>query len=386
MPVKKTADVVIVGGGIVGVSVAYFLGELKAGKVILFEKDLLGEGSTGKCAGGIRAQFSTEINIRFALESVKFYEEFKDRFGVDPEFHQYGYLFLITEERDWRAFQKVVELQRSFGIEVELLKEEEIRKRWPFLNTEDILGGTFHYRDGYAGPNEVVQALASHARRLGVQICQKTEVLDIDVSGGRVKSVTTTAGRVETPCVVNAAGPYASVVGRMAGVDIPVQPLRRQIYFTPPYGKLPMKLPMIIDFNSGWYFRREGELILMAGSVDDEPSYNMNTDFEGMLWAAERASHRVPILEEAGISSGWAGLYEISPDNHAILGRVPEVEGFIAANGFSGHGFQHGPVSGKVIAELIVYGEARTIDISPLSIERFKKGDLLVEPITAFQD
>jgi sarcosine oxidase subunit beta len=383
---EKTADVVIIGGGIVGLSIAYHLALKNAGKVVLLEKGQLGEGSTSRCVGGIRTQFSTEINIRFSLESLKTFEAFQEEFGIAPEFRRIGYLFLTTTEQETEVFKENIRLQRKFGIPVEYLNGEEIGSRWSYLRVDDVLGGTFCAWDGYAGPNEVLSGFASGAKRAGVRIHEGTEVVGISTSKGRIRSVQTRDEEISTPVVVNAGGPYAASIGEMVGVKIPVKPLRRQIFITAPFHLTSHPIPLTIDFHRGWYFRQEGDGLLLSGPLDAEPSFNLNTEYEAMVEASENAMSRVPSLEKARIVRGWAGLYEISPDHHAILGRVPGVEGFIVANGFSGHGFQHSPAVGKVISELIVGGKALTIDISSLYIDRFEKGELMLEPMTAFQE
>jgi sarcosine oxidase subunit beta len=251
---------------------------------------------------------------------------------------------------------------------------------------DDILGGTFCPWDGYAGPNEVLSGFVSGAKKAGVRIYEGTEVLGISLSKGKVNGVKTKREEISTPIVVNAGGPFASAIGEMAGVKIPVKPLRRQIFITAPFHLTNQAIPLTIDFHKGWYFRQEVDGLLLSGPLDSEPSFNLGIDYEAMAETSENAIYRVPALERAHIARGWAGLYEISPDHHAILGKVPEVEGFILANGFSGHGFQHSPAVGKVIAELIVEGKPTTIDISPLSIERFEKGELIIEPMTAFKE
>jgi len=383
---KQVADIVIIGGGVIGLSIAYHLGQRKAGKIVLLEKGQLGEGSTSRCVGGIRAQFSTEINIRFSLESMKTFDHFEEEFGVNPEFKKIGYLFLATKEQEAKVFKENVVLQRRFGIPVEWLDAETIRERWPFLKMDDILGGTFCSWDGYAGPSEVLSGFASAAKRDGVKIDEGTEAVEIRVHQGKVAGVRTNRGEIISPVIVNAGGPYASLIGEMAGLRIPVKPLRRQVFVTAPFHLTDQAIPLTIDFHRGWYFRREVDGFLLSGPLDNEPSFNTNTDYEAMVEASENAIFRVPAMEKARIARGWAGLYEISPDNHAILGKVPGVEGLILANGFSGHGFQHSPAVGKVISELIVNGKATTIDISSLSIERFEKGEFLLEPMTAFKE
>ncbi len=376
----------IIGGGVIGLSIAYHLGKKRAGKIVLLEKGQLGEGSTGRCVGGIRTQFSTEINILFSLESIKTFDHFKEEFGIDPEFRKIGYLFLATTDLDVKIFKQNIALQKKFGIPVEWLDPEEITKRCPYLKVDDVLGGTFCSLDGYVGPSEVLSGFARDAKRVGVKIYEGVEVKDILTDQERITGVRTNGGEISTPVVVNASGPYASLIGKMAKLDIPVKPLRRQVFVTAPFHLTDLTIPLTIDFQRGWYFRQEVDGFLISGPLDQEPSFNTNTDYGAMLEASKNAIYRIPALEKARIARGWAGLYEISPDHHAILGKVPGVEGFILANGFSGHGFQHSPAVGKVISELIVDGRASTIDISSLSLERFEKGDHILEPMTAFKE
>lgn len=382
----KVADVVIIGGGIIGLSIAYHLGQRKAGEVVLLEKGQLGEGSTSRCVGGIRTQFSTEINILFSLESLKTFDRFEEEFGVDPEFRKIGYLFLGTTESETEVFKENVKLQKRFDIPVQFLDRNEIKKEWPYLKTDDLSGGTFCDRDGYAGPSEVLSGFVRGARRVGAKIFEGEEAKEILLDQGKVVGVKTDREKISSPLVVNAGGPYASLVGEMAGVTIPVKPLRRQVFVTAPFPLTERSVPLTIDFHRGWYFRREIDGFLLSGPLDREPGWNTAIDYEAMVEASENAIYRVPDFENARIARGWAGLYEISPDHHAILGKVPGLEGLILANGFSGHGFQHSPAVGKVISELIVDGKATTIDISSLSVERFEKGELILEPLTAFKE
>jgi len=383
---EKVADVVIIGGGIIGLSIAYHLGQRKAGRIVLLEKGQLGEGSTSRCVGGIRSQFSTEINIRFSLESMKTFERFEEEFGINPEFRKIGYLFLATTTSEMEVFKENIKLQKGFHIPVEWMDADAIRKQWPYLKMDDILGGTFCARDGYAGPSEVLSGFVGGAKRAGVKIYEGTEAKEILVDQGRVMGVRTSEGEISSPVVVNAGGPYASLVAEMAGLHIPVKPLRRQVFVTAPFHLTDRIFPLTIDFHRGWYFRQEVDGLLLSGPLDMEPSFNTSTDYEALVEASENAIYRVPALEKAQIARGWAGLYEISPDNHAILGKVSCLEGFILANGFSGHGFQHSPAVGKVISELIIEGKATTIDISSLSIDRFERGNLILESLTAFKE
>ncbi|MDH4265059.1 MAG: FAD-binding oxidoreductase [Deltaproteobacteria bacterium] len=382
---EKTAEIIIIGGGIIGASIAYHLAQKGAKGVVLLEKGMLGEGSTAKCAGGIRAQFSTEINIRFSLKSLKFWNRFEEITGVDLGFKKVGYLFLATTEEEWAVFQANADRQHQLGIPVELLSPQEIKYRWPFLKMDDLQGGTFCTWEGYAGPYEAVSGFAKGARRGSVKIHEGTEVLGIHQKNGKIISVRTAQGDIASPIVVNAAGPYAGEVGKMAGVEVPVLPYRRQLFFTAPFPWISDSIPLVIDFHRAWYFRRESAGLLISGPKDNFPSFNINVDYDAMVEVAENSIYRVPLMEKAELNRGWAGSYEISPDNHAILGEAPACQGFFLANGFSGHGFQHSPAVGQVMAELIL-GEKPSIDISCLSVDRFRQGHLIHEPLTAFKE
>jgi sarcosine oxidase subunit beta len=386
-PLPDRADVVIIGGGIVGVSIAYNLAKKSVQHVLLLERGILGEGATAKCVGGIRTQFSTEVNLQFSLLSRKIFAGFQDEFRIDPEFRQIGYLFLAADEARWKVLKANGRLMERLDVEVELLAPEEIQRKWPFLRVDDLVGGSHTPQDGYAGVHEVLQGFIRGARRLGVLLREGVEVVGIQVEAGRIKAVQTSTGeRVKTQILVNASGPYAARVAALAGLNLPVKPLRRQIFFTEFFEELPAVFPLIIDLRYGWYVRREGKRLLLSGPQDASSSFNEGVDFEGQEWTAARSVHRVPILERARIAGGWAGLYEISPDNHAIVGSFPELEGFICASGFSGHGFMHSPAVGIVVSELIVGGKVETLDIHPLRPARFREGDPIHEPLTAFRD
>jgi sarcosine oxidase subunit beta len=384
---EKTADVIIIGGGIIGTSIAAFLSEKMKGTIVLLEKGLLGEGSTSRCAGGIRCQFTTPINIEFSLQSLKIFENFEELFGVDPEFHPSGYLFLASTDEEFEGLKAGVKLQRSYGIDVDVLSPEEIKARWPFLNIDGLVGGTFGGQDGYAGPYEVLQGYVKKARAGGVKIHEECEVTEILSRGGKVLGVKTIHGdTISSPLVINAAGPYAGIVAEMAGVSIPVHPLKRQLFTTAPFHHLPREIPLTIDLNVGWYIRREGSGFLISGPQNKAYGFSLSTNFAGQIFAATHAMHRIPILEKVKISNGWGGLYAITPDNHAVIGRHPNLHGFILACGFSGHGFQHSPATGIVVSELIADGVSTTLDIHPLAADRFATGRLNKEILTAFRD
>jgi len=377
------AEIVIIGAGVVGLSTAYHLARAGLRGILVLERETVGSGSTGRSLGGFRVDFSTEVNIRFSLESMKALEGFAEEFGVDPDLRRIGYLLLTTgEELAARLRENASRLAR-FGVEVEVLRPSEIGARWPYLSTGDLAGGTFCARDGTVGPSELTRGYAAGARRHGVAIREGAEVVGIEVSSGRVTAVRTRTERVPTPRVLCAAGAWSAWIGRMAGVEIPVMPVRRQVFVTGPCPAIQGLVPQVVEVGKGWVFRREGAGFLIYGPQDPAPDGVAALDWGSVGWAVAAAAHRVPALADAEVLGGWAGLYDISPDSHAILGPVPGLEGFFVATGFSGHGIMHSPATGKVMAEAILTGQATTIDIAPLTIERFGRGGLLEEPMTA---
>jgi sarcosine oxidase subunit beta len=381
MDLPPTADVVIIGGGVMGTSTAYHLALKGCRNVLLLEREsFFGIQATGKCAGGIRYQFGTEINVRLSRLSLPMLDRFEEELGQPIDLRYCGYLFLLTSPADVAAFRQNVEMQHRLGVMTRWLEPEEIARMVPLINLEGVLAGTFHERDGLADPNSVVQGYVSGARRLGARLLNDVEVTGIEVAGGRVRGVVTNRGRVAAPVVVNAAGPWAGEVGRMAGVEVPIVPVRRQIVVTGPIPEVPPDFPFVIDFAQSLYFHREGPGILTGMSNPNEPpGFDQSVDEEWELVHLEAAMKRMPILEKATLASHWAGLYEVTPDAHPILGRVPELEGFYIIGGFSGHGFMHGPICGLLLAEEILDGRAHTLDISSLSITRFREGKLIRE-------
>lgn len=381
MNLPRTADVVVIGGGVMGAGTAYHLALKGCRNVVLLEREpLFGTGATGRCAGGIRYQFSTEINVRLSLLSLPMLDRFEEELGQAIDLRYCGYLFLLTEEEDVEAFRANVEMQQRLGVETEWMEPEEIARIVPAVDLEGVIAGTFHARDGLADPNGVVQGYVAGARRVGARLLTDVEVTGIGVEKGRVTGVTTDRGEIATRTIVNATGPWAAEVGRLAGVDIPVVAVRRQIAVTTPVPEIPPDFPFVIDFARSLYFHREGPGILTGMSNPDEvPGYNQSVDEEWEAFHMEAAIGRLPLLERAGLAAHWAGLYENSPDAHPILGRVPGVEGLYCIGGFSGHGFQHGPACGLLLAEEIVDGAARSLDITPLNISRFSEGRELRE-------
>ncbi len=380
MVIPTTADIVIIGGGVMGASAAYHLAQRGVKNILLLEKEeVFGSGATGRCAGGVRYQFSTEINVKLSIESLPMIERFKDEIGQDVNYRQYGYLLVATNEQDATTFKYNVELQNSLGVQTQLLSVDEVRERLPMMRFDDAIAGTFNQKDGTVDPNSVVMGYISAAQKMGVKAISKAEVTGIRVRGDKVESVETNQGAVVTRTVINAAGPWAGLIGQLAGVQIPIVPLRRQMFTTNPLKEVPEDFPFVIDFAQSLYFHREGEGLLIGMSNQNEkPGFDQNVDEEFELVNLEAAIERMPLLEKASRASHWAGLYEVTPDAHPIYGQT-NVDGFLLCTGFSGHGFMHGPVSGKLMSELILDGKFSTVDVSMLDLARFEEGRLIKE-------
>jgi sarcosine oxidase subunit beta len=375
----ERADALIIGGGVVGASIAYHLA-LRGLKPVIFDRSLLGSGNTGRSAGGIRAQFTTEVNIRLSLYSIAFYERFREILGADAEFHQVGYLFLATSAEHWKHFQERVEFQRRFGVQVSLLTAEEVAGRWPFLRADDLRGATYSQKDGFAGPYEVTIAFANAARQRGAVFHEQVEVREIVTERGAVKGLRTSVGEFSSDVVVAAAGPETPALVKPLGLELPVVPYRRHLYMTETFPEIPDGIPLIIDSGTGLYFRKEtGGLMLGMVDKSDPPTFSINVDDGYLEKLVEAALMRVPLLEKANILNGWAGLYDTTPDHHAIVGRVDEVRGLYLAVGFSGHGFMHSPAVGAALSELIVDGAARCVNIDALGMNRFAAGAVVEE-------
>jgi sarcosine oxidase, subunit beta len=380
--VSRTADVVVVGGGVVGASAAYHLAAAGAGRVLVLERaDHLAAGSTGACAGGFRFQFSSAINVRLSQASVPMITGFTQEHGLPLDVVQDGYLFLVRGEELWRHFLAANELHASLGVEAEVLTPEEAASLAPGIATEDLVGATFGPRDGIADPSGLTQGYATLARGSGAEIEFGVEVGVVRTGGDRVLGVDTSDGPIDAGVVVNAAGPWAGVLAATAGVDLPLEPIPRHVLVTGPFDGAPERRTLVIEAMTSFYFHREGAGVLMGmGGASERSSFETATDesfiAEELLPTAVRV---FPPLEAASVEHSWVGLYEMTPDRHPIVGEAPGVAGFYLANGFSGHGFQHAPVVGKLLAELIVGGAATTVDISSLGLDRFERGHLVRE-------
>jgi sarcosine oxidase subunit beta len=368
---KRAAEVVIVGGGIIGASTAYYLAKRGCKDVVVVEKDLLAQASTGLSVGGIRQQFSHPANILLSQESGRIFECFQEEFGKDIRFRQAGYLFLAQHENTWQEFLSAVKIQRDHDVLVEVLSPEEIRKKWPYLHVSDVRGGTFGPKDGYADPYLTAMGFVNASRRLGVIFEERREVTGIKIEGGRIQGVETTKGDLSSPVVVNVAGAWGGKVAGMGGCEIPVRPYRRQVFVTKAFDAIPKPVPMIIDMDVSFYFRGEEPGIMLGMGDPDEPSsFNTHVDWNFLEKVIEAAVHRAPLLERAAILRGWGGLYAVTPDQNPIIGAVPETEGFFCAVGFSGHGFQQGPAVGRILSDLVCDGKTR-FDLKPFSFDRF---------------
>ncbi len=378
----KTADVVVVGGGCMGASTAYHLAERGAGKVLLLEREkFLGMGSTGRNAGGVRYQFSTEVNVRLSLYSLDVISHFHELFGISAEYRPIGYLFLLSTPGEVSTFKGEVAMQHRVGVPwVRYMEPDEITALVPLVNLEGVIGGTFCPRDGLADPNSVTQGFAQAARRHGAQIETETTVTGIRTEAGRVAGVLTDQGEVATNTVVNCAGPWAAQIGEMTGLDIPIVPLRRQYFVTDATPQIPRDHVFTIEMATTLYLHPEGPGLLVGMSNQDEtPQDTYAIDEEFHLKTLERAMYRLPLLEHARVARQLAGLYEVTPDAHPILSGVRALPGMYIAAGFSGHGFQHSPATGKVMSEIILDGASRTVDVSMLDLERFTEGRLIQE-------
>ena len=372
--IPRTADIVIIGAGAVGASIAYHLARRGARDVVVLERELVGSGSTSKAAGGIRVQFGTRVEIEFSLRSIEFFKRFDDEMGVPCDYRQEGYLILLFDEPDLARYRKNVALQTSLGAEVRIVTPDEARAIVPELVVDDVMAAAWGPMDGYASPNDVVQAYAARAREGGVKILEGTPATAIELSGDRVVAVRTPEGRIETPLVVNAGGPQAPLIGRMAGVEVPVDPRRRHIFVTDEFAGVRHPMPLVIDRKSGFYCRSEQRQILMsAGDVGAETEFSAAVDWGMLDQAVDKAVRRIPALEGASIRHAWAGLRPLTPDEHAILDWAPDLRGLYLAVGFCGHGFQHSPATGQVVSELLT-GAPPSIDVTDLSLARFAGG------------
>jgi sarcosine oxidase, subunit beta len=384
----ETADVVIIGGGIVGASVAYHLAEAGCTNTLILEREAAqGLGSTGRATGGVRAQFATAINIKMSRYSIDFIANFKEATGHSSGYDPAGYLFVATDERQLEYLKANRERQIQEGVtNVEIVTAADIALMIPQLRIDDVVGGSFCQTDGFVTPLSILRGFTDRACERGMRLWLETNVTGLQVENGGITGVMTNRGLVQTRAVVNATGAWAAGVARLAGVEIPVSPLRRQLVSTKPLAAMPSRFPMVIDLSDGFHFRPDSQaavpgLLLAWPDEDETPGFRTEFEMEFAEKLLPRAIKRLPCLTDAELlmSRCRAGLYEVTPDHHAIIGEAPGVRGLFLANGFSGHGVMHSPATGRVTAELILDGKASLLDISGLGVERFASGHLLEE-------
>ena len=379
----RTAEVVLIGGGIVGSSIAYHLAEAGCANVLVIERESAqGKGSTGKSMGGVRAQFSTPVNIQMSLYSIPFYASFEERLGHPCGYRAQGYLFCATSAAHMTYLRSNYEKQIALGLkEVRLVAGDEIRGLYPQLRGDDIVGGSFCSSDGFVDPYSAMNGFMAGAAELGASLWKNAAVTGVARRGSGFE-ITTTDGAVSAGKVVNCAGAWSAEIARMVGIDLPVQPLRRMLVPTEPFDEFPHTAPMIIDMSSGFHFRPEGRGFLLAWNDPEEtPGYKMDFEAAFIEKILTRAADRVPVFENLAVNPkrAWAGLYEMTPDHHPVLGESQDVPGFYFANGFSGHGVMHAPATGKILSDLILRGHTELIDASLLDLARFVEGRMIEE-------
>lgn len=369
------ADVVIIGGGVMGISAAYHLTRCGVERVVLLEKDELGEGSTSRSAGGVRAVFSDEINIALGQRSLETFESFDEEFGQEIDLHQVGYLFLLENDADVAVFAKNAELQRSMGVDSRMISVEEAAALSPMIDTAGLKAALWSPRAGHCTPESVVHGYARAAREAGATILTHTAATGLEMDGTTIVGVRTARGRICSGTVMCTAGAWSKDVGSWAGVRLPVEPLRRQILTTEPITDLDPNSPFTIDFSTSLYFHNEGNgLLIGMAEHEDSWSFDVSHDPGWLPSVAEAMQRRVPSLVDVGIASGWAGLYEMTPDANALIGRSQDVPGFFYACGFSGHGFLMGPAVGEVLRDLYL-NKAPVVDVTALGLDRFQRND-----------
>ncbi len=371
------ADLVIIGGGCMGASVAYHLAQRGVKNIILLEREkFLGMGSTRAAAGGVRYQFSTRVNVQLSLYALDVLQRFQDLFGVSAGYKPIGYLFLLSNANDARAFQCNLAMQQSLGVpDARWVSVAEIARLAPRVNLDSIIGGTFCPRDGLADPNTITQGFAARAKECGARIETEVTVTGIRRDARGVAAVQTNRGEIATRTVVCCAGAWSAEIGKMIGVEIPIAPVRRQFFITSPLSEIPRTHPFVIDFSTSFYFHPEGDALLVGMSNPVEtPGYKLTIDEAFREKMLEHAVYRLPLLADTQIAHEVVGLYEVTPDAHPILGEAQAAPGFYIAAGFSGHGFMHSPATGKVMSEIILDGKSSTVDVSMLDLERFAEG------------
>lgn len=380
----KTADAIVIGGGVMGASITFNLAKRGVGRVALLEKDFLAAGSSGKSGAIIRQHYSNVVTARMALRSLRVFQNFADVVGGDAGFIETGFFIIVAPEH-LEGLKANVALQQNVGINASVVSPEEVHDIDPHTYVDDLAAAAYEPESGYADPASTVTSFASAARRLGAEVYQQTKVTGIKVDSGRVQGVVTNKGDIQAPIVVSATGPWTNTVAEMVGVKFPVSPSRHQVATIrrpPGFGK---SHAIYGDFTNLIYLRPETGELTLVGSIDpneaeeqaDPDNFNEGVDFDFIGWSTERLCRRMPVMAQGVSRGGWAGMYSITPDWHPILDRMPGVEGMYVAAGFSGHGFKLSPAVGEMMAALIVDGECQDPDISLFRASRFEEGNLV---------
>ncbi len=374
MIVKSRYKVVVIGGGVIGTAVAFYLAKNGVSDVVVLEKDYLSSGSTGRCGGGIRQQWSERMNVRLAMRSVEHFKRFESEVGFDIEYFQGGYLLLAYTEEEVLLFERNTKMQQEENLDVELLTKNEASSRFSFIDMSGVRAAAYCSSDGHANPHLTTFAYARAAERMGVEVLTHTSAEKIITEDGRIVAVQTSKGKIETEVVVNAAGGYSHEVGAMAGVELPTESYRHQIFVTEPLEHI--MDPLVISFENNFYIRqtKAGNFIMGQGDKDELPGHNVTPTWKFLREMTEKMPKFFPFLRDVRVLRHWAGLYNMSPDAQPIIDRAVDIDNFYYAIGFSGHGFMLAPAVGEAVAEWIVHGEPRSVDISNLSLNRFQEG------------
>jgi len=380
MTLERTADVVVIGAGVQGCSIAYNLAKMGVKDVVVLEKGTICSGSTGRCGAGIRAQWGTEMNCRFGLAAVEKFEQLHEELGMDCGLNQSGYLMVAYKESEFDQLQKSMKLQNSLGIDTRVVSYSEAREICPGLAADDAVGFTFHNRDGHADPFLTTFAYMEAAKRLGVTFHRFTEVTDVKTVSGRIAGVVTNRGEIDAPVVVNAAGGYSQIIANMAGVRIPNFSERHEIIITEPVepGVCP---PMLMSFSGNYYIQQRPHGSIIGGcSPEGHPEdYEMGSSWDFLEMMSRTFIKLLPRTKGVRVVRQWSGLYNMTPDRQPILCEADNVKGFFLSCGYSGHGFMFGPISGELLTQLVI-GQEPWIPIDMLHYSRFERGELLVEP------
>ncbi|HPJ47512.1 MAG: FAD-binding oxidoreductase [Thermovirgaceae bacterium] len=377
---KRTADVVVIGAGVQGCSIAYNLAKMGVKDIVVLEKGTICSGSTGRCGAGIRAQWGTEMNCRFGLAAVGKFEQLHEELGMDCGLNQSGYLMVAYKDSEFEQLQKSMKLQNSLGINTRVVTYDEAKEICPGLAAEDAVGFTFHDRDGHADPFLTTFAYMEAGKRLGVKFLRFTEATDVKTVAGRVAGIVSSRGDIDAPVVVNAAGGYSQFISKMAGVEIPNFSERHEILITEPVepGVCP---PMLMSFSGNYYIQQRPHGSIIGGcSPEGHPQdYELGNSWDFLEMMSRTFVRLLPRTKGVRVVRQWSGLYNMTPDRQPVLCEADNVKGFFLSCGYSGHGFMFGPISGELLAQLIL-GQEPWIPIGMLHYSRFERGELLIEP------